>query len=45
MNNNNISIHPTLQKFREDTYKAILRNEALAKLKQKKVIPFKPKED
>jgi hypothetical protein len=43
--NDKIVIHPTLQKFREDTYKAIIRNEALAKLKQKKVVPFKPIEN
>jgi hypothetical protein len=38
-------IHPTLQKFRDDTLRAILKNEREDMEKAKKIIPFPKKKD
>jgi hypothetical protein len=41
--NKDILIHPTVQKFREETLKAIIKNEREYLEQQKKILPFKRK--
>jgi hypothetical protein len=43
--NNKPLIHPTLQKFRDDTLRAIIKNEKEDLELAKKIIPFPKKEN